>query len=177
MKVANWKQRTLVFFIDYGILFIALFVLSMFFNDDQFKLAFVDLWNEIKSFKLDGEDIILFFARLSTLTALFFTIGALIIFFLYFILLPIIWEKQTIGRWVAKVKVIKLNGSHLSFGTLLIREFLGKMFLGFMTFGITWLVSIIMMELATVKRTIHDRMANTLMVNVDSVVEVEEEKE
>ncbi len=177
MKVANWKQRTLVFFIDYGILFIALFVLSMFFNDDQFKLAFVDLWNEIKSFKLDGEDIILFFERLSTLTALFFTIGALIIFFLYFILLPIIWEKQTIGRWVAKVKVVKLNGSHLSFGTLLIREFLGKIFLGFMTFGITWLVSIIMMELATVKRTIHDRMANTLMVNIDSVVEVEEEKE
>lgn len=177
MKVANWKQRTLVFFIDYGILFIALFVLSMFFNDDQFKLAFVDLWNEIKSFKLDGEDIILFFERLSTLTALFFTIGALIIFFLYFILLPIIWKKQTIGRWVAKVKVIKLNGSHLSFGTLLIREFLGKIFLGFMTFGITWLVSIIMMELATVKRTIHDRMANTLMVNIDSVVEVEEEKE
>ena len=39
------------------------------------------------------------------------------------------------------------------------------------------IVSIIMMELATVKRTIHDRMANTLMVNIDSVVEVEEEKE
>ena len=70
-----------------------------------------------------------------------------------------------------------MNESHLSFGTLLIREFLGKIFLGFMTFGITWLVSIIMMELATVKRTIHDRMANTLMVNIDSVVEVEEEKE
>ena len=166
MKVANWKQRTLVFFIDYGILFLALFLLSMFFKDNQFNLAFYDLWNEIKSFKLDGEDIILFFERLSTMTALFFTIGALIIYFLYFIFLPIAWEKQTIGRWIAKVKVIKLNGSHLSFGTLLIREFLGKMFLGFMTFGIIWLVSIIMMEIATVKRTIHDRMANTLMVNV-----------
>ena len=78
-----------------------------------------------------------------------------------------IWKKQTIGRWIAKVKVVKLNGSKLSFGTLLIREFLGKLFLGVMSFGIVWIISIIMMEIATVKRTIHDRMANTLMVNVN----------
>ena len=36
-----------------------------------------------------------------------------------------------------------------------------------MSFGIVWIISIIMMEIATVKRTIHDRMANTLMVNVN----------
>jgi uncharacterized RDD family membrane protein YckC len=98
---------------------------------------------------------------------MFFTIGAIAIYFLYFIFIPMIWEKQTLGRWIAKVKVIKLNGTKLSFGTLLIREFLGKLFLGVMSFGIVWIISVIMMEIATVKRTIHDRMANTLMVNVD----------
>lgn len=167
MKVANWKQRTLVFVIDFGILFLALLLLGSFFKDEQFHLAFNDLWIKIKSFNLQGEDVVLFFERLSTITAMLFTLGAIVIYFVYFIFLPMIWKKQTIGRWIAKVKVIKLNGSRLSFGTLLIREFLGKLFLGVMSFGIVWIISIIMMEIATVKRTIHDRMANTLMVNVN----------
>ena len=167
MKVANWKQRTLVFVIDFGILFLALLLLGSFFKDEQFHLAFNDLWTKIKSFNLQGEDVVLFFERLSTITAMLFTLGAIVIYFVYFIFLPMIWKKQTIGRWIAKVKVIKLNGSKLSFGTLLIREFLGKLFLGVMSFGIVWIISIIMMEIATVKRTIHDRMANTLMVNVN----------
>ena len=167
MKVANWKQRTLVFVIDCGILFLALLLLGSFFKDEQFHLAFNDLWIKIKSFNLQGEDIVLFFERLSTITAMLFTLGAIVIYFVYFIFLPMIWKKQTIGRWIAKVKVVKLNGSKLSFGTLLIREFLGKLFLGVMSFGIVWIISIIMMEIATVKRTIHDRMANTLMVNVN----------
>ena len=173
MKVANWKQRTLVFIIDFGLLFLALLLLGSFFKDEQFHIAFVDIWNKIKSFSLTGEDVVLFFERLSTLTAMIYTICSLVIYFLYFIILPIVWEKQTLGRWIAKVKVVKLNGSHLSFGTLLIREFLGKLFLGIMSFGIVWVISIVMMELATVKRTIHDRMANTLMVNVDSIIEKE----
>lgn len=167
MKVANWKQRTLVFVIDFGILFLALLLLGSFFKDEQFHLAFNDLWIKIKSFNLQGEDVVLFFERLSTITAMLFTLGAIVIYFVYFIFLPMIWKKQTIGRWIAKVKVVKLNGSKLSFGTLLIREFLGKLFLGVMSFGIVWIISIIMMEIATVKRTIHDRMANTLMVNVN----------
>lgn len=173
MKVANWKQRTLVFIIDFGLLFLALLLLGSFFKDEQFHIAFVDIWNKIKSFSLTGEDVVLFFERLSTLTAMIYTICSLVIYFLYFIILPIVWEKQTLGRWIAKVKVIKLNGSRLSFGTLLIREFLGKLFLGIMSFGIVWIISVVMMELATVKRTIHDRMANTLMVNVDSIIEEE----
>ena len=167
MKVDNWKQRTLVFVIDFGILFLALLLLGSFFKDEQFHLAFNDLWIKIKSFNLQGEDVVLFFERLSTITAMLFTLGAIVIYFIYFIFLPMIWKKQTIGRWIAKVKVVKLNGSKLSFGTLLIREFLGKLFLGVMSFGIVWIISIIMMEIATVKRTIHDRMANTLMVNVN----------
>ena len=130
-------------------------------------MAFNDLWTKIKSFNLQGEDVVLFIERLSTITAMLFTLGAIVIYFVYFIFLPMVWKKQTIGRWISKVKVVKLNGSKLSFGTLLIREFLGKLFLGIMSFGIVWIISIIMMEIATVKRTIHDRMANTLMVNVN----------
>ena len=151
MKVANWKQRTLVFVIDFGILFLALLLLGSFFKDEQFHLAFNDLWIKIKSFNLQGEDVVLFFERLSTITAMLFTLGAIVIYFVYFIFLPMIWKKQTIGRWIAKVKVVKLNGSKLSFGTLLIREFLGKLFLGIMSFGIVWIISIIMIILMPVQ--------------------------
>lgn len=170
MKVANWKQRTLVFVIDYGLLFLALLFLGSFFKDDRFHLAFTDLWNRIITFKLNANDIIVAIERLSTTTAMVFTIIAMLIYMAYFVILPIVWKNQTLGRWIAKVKVVKLNGSNLSFGTLLIREFLGKLFLGVMSFGIVWLISVIMMEIATVKRTIHDRMANTLMVSKDSVM-------
>ena len=170
MKVANWKQRTLVFVIDYGLLFLALLFVGSFFKDDRFHLAFSDLWNRIITFKLNADDIIVAIERLSTPTAMVFTIIALLIYMAYFVILPIAWKHQTLGRWLAKVKVVKLNGSNLSFGTLLIREFLGKLFLGIMSFGIVWLISVIMMEIATVKRTIHDRMANTLMVSKDSIM-------
>ena len=170
MKVANWKQRTLVFVIDYGLLFLALLFLGSFFKDDRFHLAFTDLWNRIITFKLNANDMIVAIERLSTTTAMVFTIIAMLIYMAYFVILPIVWKNQTLGRWIAKVKVVKLNGSNLSFGTLLIREFLGKLFLGVMSFGIVWLISVIMMEIATVKRTIHDRMANTLMVSKDSVM-------
>lgn len=176
MKVANWKKRTIVFLIDYTIIFLLLLLLGSFFKDEQFNLAFIEIWGKIKSFTLNGEDIVLFFYRLSTFTAMIFTICALAIYCIYFILIPIVWEKQTLGRFIAKVKVIKLNGSKLSFGTLLIREFLGKLFLGLMTFGITWIISVVMMEIATVNRTIHDRMANTLMVDSD-FEEIKEEVE
>jgi uncharacterized RDD family membrane protein YckC len=175
MKVANWKQRTLVFVIDYGLLFLALLFLGSFFKDDRFHLAFTDLWNKIITFKLKADDIIIAIERLSTTTAMVFTIIAMVIYMVYFVILPIVWKHQTFGRWLAKVKVVKLNGSNLSFGTLLIREFLGKLFLGIMSFGIVWLISVIMMELATVKRTIHDRMANTLMVSKDSIMNTTEE--
>ena len=86
MKVANWKQRTLVFIIDYGLLFLACFLLALCFKDNQFNEAFIDLWNKIKTFSLHGDDVILFFERLSTLTALFFTIGAIFIYILYFVI-------------------------------------------------------------------------------------------
>ena len=79
MKVANWKQRTLVFVIDFGILFLALLLLGSFFKDEQFHLAFNDLWIKIKSFNLQGEDVVLFFERLSTITAMLFTLGAIVI--------------------------------------------------------------------------------------------------
>lgn len=174
MKVANWKQRTLVFVIDYGLLFLALLFLGSFFKDDRFHLAFTDLWNKIITFKLKADDIIVAIERLSTTTAMVFTIIAMAIYMIYFVILPIAWKHQTFGRWLAKVKVVKLNGSNLSFGTLLIREILGKLFLGIMSFGIVWLISVIMMELATVKRTIHDRMANTLMVSKDSIMNATE---
>lgn len=169
MRVASWKQRTVVFLIDYGIIFSLFFLVGQLFNNENFQETFLTAWNQIKELKFGGAELIEFASNLSTLTALYYTLAISAIYILYFCIIPLFWSKQTIGRLIAKVRIVKLNGTKMTFGTLLFRDFVGKFFLGIMTLGIGWIISVLMMLFARVNRTIHDRMANTLMVPVDAV--------
>ncbi len=169
MKVASWKQRVIAFLIDYSIIFLVWFGVGQLFVDDTFQSAFLYAWNHLITFTLGMEELVYFASELSSMTTLIYFIVIMAIYCLYFCVLPIIYEKQTLGRLVAKVRIVKLNGEKMSFGTLFFREFMGKIFLGIMTFGIIWIVSFLMTVFATVKRTIHDRMANTLMVPINLV--------
>lgn len=171
MKVANWKQRLIVFLIDYGIVFGLFFLVGQLFRDEHFQVTFLTAWNQIKEFKFGGAELIEFATNLSTLTALYYTLTISAIYILYFCIIPLFWSKQTIGRLVAKVRIVKLNGTKMTFGTLLFRDYVGKFFLGIMTLGVIWIISVLMMSFARVHRTIHDRMANTLMVPTSAVVD------
>ncbi len=55
---------------------------------------------------------------------LLFNLVVLVAFFLYFVVLPYFWDKQTIGRLVTKTKVLYLNEKP-SFGKIALREVVG----------------------------------------------------
>lgn len=83
---------------------------------------------------------------------------------IYFALLPLILKGGTIGRLVLGLKLIKVNGKQLNFRTMLVREFIGKVGLGIITLGATYVISIFMVIFRKDKRAIHDFVAKTAVV-------------
>lgn len=83
---------------------------------------------------------------------------------IYFVLLPLILKGGTIGRLVLGLKLIKVDGKQLDFRTMLVREFIGKVGLGMITLGATYIMSIFMVIFRKDKRAIHDFVAKTVVV-------------
>ncbi|MFP3123554.1 RDD family protein [Ectobacillus funiculus] len=83
---------------------------------------------------------------------------------IYFALIPLILKGGTIGRLVLGLKLIKIDGKHLNFRTMLVREFIGKVGLGMLTLGATYVISIFMVIFRKDRRAIHDFVAKTAVV-------------
>ena len=84
---------------------------------------------------------------------------------IYFALLPLILKGGTIGRLMLGMKLIKVDGKQLGFRTMLVREFIGKVGLGMITLGATYVISIFMVIFRKDKRAIHDLVAKTAVVH------------
>jgi uncharacterized RDD family membrane protein YckC len=80
--------------------------------------------------------------------------------FLYSLLLPIVWSGYTIGKKIMGVRIVKVNGDSVGFGTMLLRLVGGGIVYG-ITFGIAAIVSAVMVAARDDKRSIHDFIAGT----------------
>ncbi len=90
--------------------------------------------------------------------AIGFIIG-LIVGLVYFVYIPPNWEGKTVGKNVMNIRIIKADGSNVTYGTMFIRDFIGKL-LSTITFLIGYLIAFGDDE----KRTLHDRLANTRVI-------------
>lgn len=97
----------------------------------------------------------------------------LAVFSLYFVLLPLVWSKQTVGRLAMKIKLAKKDGSVLSTGDVIVRELVGNFLIGYVLnicCCIPGIVNIIM--LASNNQTIADKISqNTIYVKTDEFEE------
>lgn len=75
-----------------------------------------------------------------------------------FFILPAVGG-QTIGKMLTGIRIVKSNGSGVSFGTILIRHLLGY-FLTVITFGLGFLLSVFGRN----GRALHDLVAGTIVV-------------
>lgn len=93
----------------------------------------------------------------------------LAIFSLYFVLLPLIWSKQTVGRLAMKIKLAKKDGSNLSAGDVIVRELVGNFIIGYVLnicCCIPGIVNIVM--LASNNQTIADKISeSTIYIKTD----------
>ena len=79
---------------------------------------------------------------------------------IYSMLLPLFWHGYTIGKRIMKVRIIKVDGSKLGIGAMLMRVFVAGLIYA-VTFGIGLIVSAFMVGLRQDKRGLHDLIAGT----------------
>jgi uncharacterized RDD family membrane protein YckC len=89
--------------------------------------------------------------------------GSLLEFILnlcYTLILPVLWYGFTVGKKALGIRVVKLDGSDISFGTNAKRILLGSL-VYLLTLGIGFIVSAFMVGMREDKRSIHDLIAGT----------------
>ena len=97
-----------------------------------------------------------------------FSGGILIIFLiLYFLILPLKWKGQTIGKKFFKLRIVKLDGTPVDFMTLFIREVIGRILIAAMSVGLSMIVNGTTLVLNEHRLVFHDILASTQVIDVE----------
>jgi uncharacterized RDD family membrane protein YckC len=89
-----------------------------------------------------------------------FYVIANIISFIYTLVLPILWNGQTVGKKLLGIRIKKISGEKIGLGTMLLRTFVAGLVYG-ITVGIASLASLFMVAFRKDKRSVHDLVAGT----------------
>ncbi|QRG65654.1 RDD family protein [Brevibacillus choshinensis] len=84
---------------------------------------------------------------------------------LYSLLLPVFWYGYTVGKRIMGVRIVKLDGEPVGFGTMLLRVVVGMWLIYTVTLGIGAIISAIMVGVREDKRAIHDLVAGTYVTS------------
>lgn len=83
----------------------------------------------------------------------------------YTLILPVLWYGYTVGKKLLGIRIVKMDGSQVSIGTMLLRVIVGMYLIYGITFGIAAIVSAIMVATREDKRAIHDLVAGTYVTS------------
>ncbi len=83
-----------------------------------------------------------------------------IIELLYAIIVPALWAGYTIGKKAMGIRIVKMDGSNVTFLTMLMRYLVGGIVYA-LTLGIGVIISAFMVGMRSDKRAIHDFIAGT----------------
>ena len=89
-----------------------------------------------------------------------------IIILIYYIVMPLFFNGQTIGKKVFKLKILKENEEHLDYKTMFYREAIGRIFINYASLGVTAIVSLIIMILREDKKDLADIIAKTKVIDL-----------
>lgn len=78
----------------------------------------------------------------------------------YSLVLPAVWNGYTIGKRMMQIRIAKVNGDKLGFGTMFMRTIVSGLVYA-LTLGIGIIVSAFMVAMREDKRAIHDFIAGT----------------
>lgn len=96
-----------------------------------------------------------------------FGLSCFIFIVFYFVILPVILKGQTIGKKIFKIRVVKQNGSDVDYLTMFVREIIGKVLIGFASFGITVIIRLICLAIKNNQLSYHDVLSSTAVIDVD----------
>ncbi len=168
MNYASVKQRFLATALDLLIVFAFLSLISILFRETAVHVNLLLLFEKIWTMDAPFAYFVSMLYDISTGAGVVTGVLQILFLILYLIILPIVWPRQTIGRSIFFVKLVRLNGQRLTFGTLIIRELMAKLLLLIFSLGITFWINIYLILKTPGGRSIHDRMANTLVISCKS---------
>ena len=171
---ASAQSRCLAYFLDYMIVgFISEFILGSIIypiiNLDPSLLetklnAFIEsVYSGVIDYEVVNQIMILCFTIIGLTLAV--TIPLVII---YFCIIPMFWDKQTIGRMACGLKVVRVSDEgKVGFGWLLVREVIGGYFLTYL-FGGSLVIPIVITIYCSINkgRSLADYIGNTRLINV-----------
>lgn len=126
MKKASPGKRIGAYILDGLVMGLFSLILELIFVDPEFAMAsnslLDQLTNGVITFQEYSESISLLVDKMAPTRSIIM----LVITVLYFVVLPIFWEKQTVGRLLTKIKVVKETTEPATFKDLLVRELFGQ---------------------------------------------------
>lgn len=95
--------------------------------------------------------------------------GSIVIIFIiiYFIVLPVYWKGQTVGKRFFKIRIVKSDGRPADFQTMFIREVFGIILVGLLSLGTSVIAECFTMGLSDSHQSFHDILAATQVVDVE----------
>lgn len=76
----------------------------------------------------------------------------------------VILKNKTIGMLLMGIKVVKINNSNMKFFDIIIRQFLGKIIIPSVTFGLSNTVSFFWALFSKTNNTVQDKIAGTIVI-------------
>ncbi|RLQ96241.1 RDD family protein [Falsibacillus albus] len=90
--------------------------------------------------------------------------GTNTLYWIYLIVVPVLWHGYVVGKRIVGVRIVKVDGSEVGYGTMLLRQLVGGLVYG-VTLGIALIISAIMIGVRSDKRSIHDFIAGTYVTH------------
>ena len=84
----------------------------------------------------------------------------------YFIVLPIFWNGQTLGKRFFKIRIIKNDGSDIDFKTIFLREMI-RVLLFILTFGVSAFADTMVLLFSKQRIGFYDYVAATQVIDID----------
>lgn len=125
----------------------------------------------VMAFIIDGTlmtlPIALFIFLVNGRFSLDFTQGMIwnLLYVVYSTITPVYWDGYVIGKKIMNIKIVKANGSALTLSDMFLREVVGVFILGYLTAGMSTLISGLMVLFRKDRRAIHDMLAGTFVEN------------
>ena len=156
MKLAKTKHRLAAYIVDFVVTGVITAIICLLFSIDIYGII-IDIIAGI-DIQLNLKDVIAMYRSIFISTLLVCA---------YFTLVPFLFNGQTLGKKIFKIKVVNERGERASLKRLFIREIFGKFLLNFVSFFFGHLISFVLLQSRNDKKSIADILAATIVVDAE----------